>query len=218
MITAAQHTTKSFYDRIAKAYDLLSDSSEHTYRERGLTLLTVRPGERALEIGFGTGHSLVWLAQAVGPTGKVSGVDISDGMCEVATRRAAEAGVADRIDLHVAPAPPLNWPDGTFDLVNLSFTLELFPLDVIPKVLAEIRRVLKPGGRMGTVSMAKVAPGEKTSTLEWTYQWSHRNFPHIVDCQPIDAEGLIRAAGFKILASERLLMWTMPVAAVVGGK
>lgn len=214
----AEHTTKTFYDRISKAYDLLSDSSEHVYREKGLALLAVKPGEQVLEIGYGTGHSLVSLAQAVGATGRVSGVDISDGMRDVAKQRVAEAGLSNRIDLRVSAVPPLEWPDASFDAVSLSFTLELFPLETIPKVLAEIQRVLKPGGRMTTVSMARVLTEEKTSFLESTYQWMHRHFPHIVDCQPIDAEGLIRAAGFQIAASQRELMWTMPVAMVLGKK
>lgn len=213
-----EHTTKSFYDRISKAYDLLSDSSEHAYREKGLALLNVQPGEQVLEIGYGTGHSLVALANAVGPAGKVTGIDISDGMRDVASKRVAEAGLSDRVDLRVAPAPPLNWPDATFSAVTMSFTLELFPLDQIPRVLAEIHRVLKPGGRVATVSMAKPLESEAVSTLEKTYQWMHIHFPHIVDCQPIAAAAAIRDAGFNLEHSERLMMWTMPVALVVGKK
>ncbi|MEO8166149.1 MAG: hypothetical protein ABI619_12210, partial [Betaproteobacteria bacterium] len=49
-----------------------------------------------------------------------------------------------------------------------------------------VRRVLKPGGRFGTVSMATTPPGQTDSLLERTYKWMHEHFPHIVDCQPID--------------------------------
>jgi ubiquinone/menaquinone biosynthesis C-methylase UbiE len=214
----AEHTNKTFYDRISKAYDMLSDSSEHAFRERGLAMLNVRPGERVVEIGYGTGHSLVALANAAGQTGQVAGVDISDGMREVAARRVAEAGLSERVDLRVAAVPPMDWPDARFDAASMSFTLELFPLDQIPVVLAEIRRVLRPGGRIATVSMAKVQGAEQASVLEKTYQWMHLHFPHIVDCQPIAAEDLIRGAGFQIEQSLRLMMWTMPVAIVVGKK
>ncbi|HRX82504.1 MAG TPA: class I SAM-dependent methyltransferase, partial [Pirellulaceae bacterium] len=82
MFNAAEvrsNATKSFYDRISHAYDAIADAGEHRARERGLEALAVQPGERVLEIGYGTGHSLVELAKAVGATGRVCGVDISTG-------------------------------------------------------------------------------------------------------------------------------------------
>jgi demethylmenaquinone methyltransferase/2-methoxy-6-polyprenyl-1,4-benzoquinol methylase len=100
--------------------------------------------------------------------------------------------------------------------VYTSFTLELFPAADIPVVLAEARRVLKPGGRVGVVSMATVRPGHPTSALERTYVWMHRHFPHLVDCRPIDTEGVVAAAGFRVTAVEDLEIWTMPVRVVVG--
>ncbi len=207
---------KTFYDRISNAYDALADSNEHVAREKGLAALNVAAGERVLEIGYGTGHSLVQLATAVGPEGHVSGVDISAGMETVAQKRVDEAGLTERVSLSVADVPPLDYADGEFDVVSMSFTLELFALNLIPTVLQEIRRVLKPGGRMGTVSMALSKPGEQDSALEKTYKWMHQHFPHIVDCQPIAAEGLMREAGFEIQDSETMEIWTMPVAVVVG--
>lgn len=62
---------KTFYDRISHAYDFIADGGEHVARERGLALLNVRPGESVLEVGYGTGHSLVTLANSVGVDGHV---------------------------------------------------------------------------------------------------------------------------------------------------
>jgi ubiquinone/menaquinone biosynthesis C-methylase UbiE len=211
-------TSRQFYDRISGAYDAIADGGEHKARERGLAVLAVQPGEQVLEIGYGTGHSLVALATAAGASGHVDGIDISDGMCKVATKRVTDAGVADRVDLRVGDVPPLPYDDARFDVVSMSFTLELFPLEVIPQVLAEIRRVLKPGGRLGVVSMATVKPGANDSSLEITYKWMHHHFPHIVDCQPIAAEDLIADSGLTIRHQERLSLFTMPVAVVVAGK
>ena len=207
---------KTFYDRISGVYDSIADGGEHKARERGLELLSVQPGESVLELGYGTGHSLVGLAEAVGEEGTVAGVDISDGMCKVATKRVDQAGVSDRVTLKVADVPPLPYDDDTFDVVSMSFTLELFPLDVIPAVLLEIKRVLRPGGRVGVVSMATVEDGDSESVLERTYKWMHQHFPHIVDCQPIPAEKFVSDAGFELAKSERLDLFTMPVAALVG--
>ena len=57
--------TRAYYDKIARVYDLLAEHTEQPMREKGLALLAARPGERVLEIGFGTGHCLVELAEAV---------------------------------------------------------------------------------------------------------------------------------------------------------
>ncbi len=220
MATAAptDRNDKSFYDRISSAYDALTNSNEHAAREKGLALLAVQPAERVLEIGYGTGHSLVALAQAVGPNGHVDGIDVSDGMRQVAAARVAEAGLADRASLRVGSVPPLPYADAVFDVVSMSFTLELFPLAVIPQVLSEIKRVLKPGGRLGVVSMALVRAGERDTLLEKTYKWMHRHFPHIVDCQPIDVGDDLKRAGFTVHDDVELKIWTMPVAAVVATK
>jgi demethylmenaquinone methyltransferase/2-methoxy-6-polyprenyl-1,4-benzoquinol methylase len=120
--------------------------------------------------------------------------------------------------LLVGDARSLPFGDGTFNAAFASFTLELFSLDDIPVVLAEVRRVLKPRGRLGIVSMATVREGEKVSLLEKTYIWMHRHFPHIVDCQPIDATGMLVEAGFQISRETDLEIWTMPVRVVVGVK
>lgn len=207
--------TQRFYDRISHAYDMIADGGEHVAREKGLEMLAVQAGESVLEIGYGTGHSIVALARAVGHQGTVSGIDISPGMREVAMKRVEQAGCAERVELVAQPAPPLPYADHSFDVVTMSFTLELFPLDVIPKVLAECKRVLKPGGRMGVVSMAAVEDGDRESVLERTYIWMHTYFPHIVDCQPIALESILKDAGFELVQHERMELFTMPVAMVV---
>jgi len=211
----SENPTQKFYERISHAYDLIADAGEHVARERGLELLQVQPGESVLEIGYGTGHSLVTLAKTVGAEGKVTGVDISEGMRKVAENRVSAAGVAERVELLVGDVPPLSFPDATFDVVTMSFTLELFPLEVIPVVLAECRRVLKPSGRLGVVSMATVESSQDESLLERTYIWMHIHFPHIVDCQPIPLENLLTEAGFHLQRHERMELFTMPVAIAV---
>lgn len=209
-------TARQFYNRLSKAYDLLADKDERAAREQGLAALAVQPGQQVLEIGYGTGHSLVALARAVGPQGRVFGIDVSDGMRDVAAARVQEAGLADRVQLVAGPTPPLPYADGQFDAVSLSFTLELFPLPEIPAVLAEIKRVLRPGGKLGVVSMAVTRAGERESLLEHVYKWMHLHFPHIVDCQPIDAREAVAGAGFRLVHDAELKIWSMPVAVVVG--
>lgn len=215
---ATPKTNRAFYDRISGVYDALSDSNEHAARETGQTALQLKTGERVLEIGFGTGNSVLDLARAVEPQGHVSGIDVSEGMLSVATEKISREGLSEVVDLQVADARQLPFDDGVFDAAFTSFTLELFELDEIPAVLTEIRRVLKPGGRLGVVSMATVAEGEHESILEKTYKWMHQHFPHIVDCQPIDVSSFVADAGLELTQEISLEIWTMPVKAVVGTK
>ena len=77
-VLQSKSETKAFYDKIAKVYDLLSEHSERPMREAGLRLLAAAPGEHVLEIGFGTGHILAELANAVGPTGKVLALTLGE--------------------------------------------------------------------------------------------------------------------------------------------
>lgn len=214
-----QHaSSRSFYDRISHVYDLIADAGEHEAREKGIDALAARSGERILEIGFGTGHSLVDLAKLVGSTGHVSGVDIAPKMRDIAERRVTAESLTERVDLSVAAIPPLPYNDASFDGVFMSFVLELFPLDEILGVLREIARVLRPGGRVCVVSMATTRDDESDSLLEKTYKWLHQHFPHIVDCQPIDLSNKVRAAGYDDVEESRMEIWTLPIAIVVGWK
>ncbi len=214
---AAHHeSNRHFYDRIAGAYDFIADANERAARQSGVEALALRAGEAVLELGFGTGNEVLDLAGLVGPTGKVAGIDISPGMLAVANRKIADKPPAAPVDLRVGDARALPFAAGEFDAVYTSFTLELFPESDIPVVLAEVRRVLKPGGRVGVVSMATVPPGHHASTLERIYVWMHRHFPHLVDCRPIDTAGVVAAAGFRVTGTRDLEIWTMPVRVVVG--
>jgi demethylmenaquinone methyltransferase/2-methoxy-6-polyprenyl-1,4-benzoquinol methylase len=206
---------RAFYTRISGVYDALADRDEHRARELGLSLLDARPGERVLEIGFGTGSSVVPLAEAVGPAGRVAGLDISPGMQSVAARRVAAANVAAAVELLVAPVPPVPFDDASFDAVFMAFTLELFPEDTTPAVLREVRRSLRSGGRAGIVSMALGTPAQQHAMAERIYSWMHRHFPHFVDCRPIDVGRTLAAAGFTVTRVERLEIWGLPVEACV---
>lgn len=217
---SAEHhdNNRAFYDRIAGAYDLMSNASEKPARQAGLEALAMQPGQKVLEIGFGTGNEVIDLANLVGTSGLVAGIDISTGMLDVTKKKLSEQSITTPIDLRVGDARQLPWSDGSFDAVYTSFTLELFPGEDIAAVLKESMRVLKPGGKVGVVSMATVKAGESPSALERVYVWMHRHFPHIVDCRPIDAAAVVSAAGFRVAEHIDMKIWTMPVAAVVGEK
>jgi demethylmenaquinone methyltransferase/2-methoxy-6-polyprenyl-1,4-benzoquinol methylase len=106
---------RTFYTRISAVYDALTDRDEYRARDRGLSLLDARPGECVLEIGFGTGASVVPLAAAVGAAGRVFGIDISPGMKAVAGERVRSAAPVADVSLTLAAVPPIPFADRIFD-------------------------------------------------------------------------------------------------------
>jgi len=206
--------TRAYYDKIAKVYDLLAEHSEQPMREKGLASLAPQPGERILEIGFGTGHCLVELAEAVGPEGKVDGIDISEQMLALTRKLLDESGVADRVDLACVDAEQMPYDDNLLDGIFTSFTLELFDTPEIPKVLAKCRRVLKPGGRLCVVSLSKEG---KQGLVMKAFEWTHKHFPNLMDCRPIYVRRAVEAAGFQIANVAIEHMW-VPVEIVLAVK
>jgi len=206
--------TKAFYDKISHVYDLLAEHSEGPIRRAGLEKLDARPGEKVLEIGFGTGHCLVSLAQSVGPTGKVYGLELSERMLDVARDNLHKAGLAERVELTCGDAVQLPSPSDALDAIFMSFTLELFDTPEIPEVLAECQRVLRPGGPIVVVGVSKVGEG---GVILRVYEWTHRHFPNLVDCRPIFVRQSLESAGFRIESADRKMMW-VPVEVVLGVK
>ena len=197
---------ESYYSNLSKFYDWLA-SSEKRFIRLGLALLDPQPGERILEIGFGTGYAQQNIAQSV-KNGLSAGLDISIGMGRVAQRRLSRAGLLDQVDLVRSDTLPIPFQEGVFDGVYTSFTLELFDSPLIPEVLDEIHRVLKPGGRLVVVSLSK---DRQLGLIGRIYESFHDRFPKWADCRPIPARHLIEEGGFEIQESYVYKMWGIPV-------
>jgi demethylmenaquinone methyltransferase/2-methoxy-6-polyprenyl-1,4-benzoquinol methylase len=226
------------YTRLSKWYDRLGGSEEPHIAE-GLRLLDVQPGERVLEVGFGTGRSLIALAHAVGSTGRVIGIDLSPGMIAVAREQvrkscpsvgvghpdgadkdsgfppATRARGNDVVALHRGSALHLPYATASFDAVFSAFMLDLIDTPDIPIVLAEMRRVLKPGGRVGLVSMSKACEGNVVVKI---YERFHRWLPKLIDCRPIYLQSAVKSAGLHCEVHQTRSMWGIPVEIVVATK
>jgi ubiquinone/menaquinone biosynthesis C-methylase UbiE len=203
--------TRAFYNKISKVYDLLADQSEAPIRRAALEKLNAGPGEKVLEIGFGTGHCLVALARAVGPAGRVYGVDLADEMLGMAQQNLNREGLAERADLVCRDAMELPYPSGMMDAIFMSFALELFDTPEIPKVLGECRRVLRSGGRIVIAGMSREGEGGMILHL---FEWTHQHFPNFLDCRPIFVRLALESAGFEIESMEKRTMW-VPVEIVL---
>ncbi len=204
---------KQAYNKLSRWYDLVAGSTEKKYRNIGLEFLNAKEGERILEIGYGTGHCVLSLAKAVGETGHVAGIDISEGMHDITTERLQKAGMLDRVDLQVGDALHLPFEDAFFDGVFMSFTLELFDTPELPQLLQECSRVLRGNGRIAVVSLIK-----KPGTAVRIYEWFHEKMPAAVDCRPIYAQPLLQEAGFYIEKVKAMSMWGLPVEIILARK
>jgi len=193
---------KATYAKLSRVYAILEGRFERKLRERGLELLSVQEGETVLEIGFGTGYSLVEIAKCVGETGKAYGIDVTPEMVGLARKRLEEEGLAERVELYQGDAREMPYEDKRFDAVYNASTLELFDTPDIPRVLAEIKRVLKSSGRLGIISMPK--EGHEDSVVLRFYEWIHRTFPRYASCRPIYVEDSVRDAGFEITKTEEM--------------
>ena len=199
------------YDR-ASRWSRLEEPFERPAQATGLSLLGAQPGERLLELGCGAGGALVVLVRAVGSAGRVAGLDLSPTMIGLAAARLRRAGLAERAELVVADATSVPFADASFDAVFMSFTLELFDTPEIPLVLAECGRVLRPGGRIGVVSLSRAAPVRWPTRL---YERLHDRFPATLDCRPIHGRLALEAAGFEQARSKVLPLWGLRAEAVV---
>lgn len=134
----------------ARFYDLmvwlLTLGRERPFRERLLELARLGPGEAVLDVGCGTGTLAIAAKRRVGPSGIVHGIDASPEMIARATRKAARAGVD--VTFRTAIIETLPFPDRQFDVVFSTMMLHHLPRPAREQGAREMRRVVKPGGRV----------------------------------------------------------------------
>ena len=136
-----------FDDVAARRFDAIY-STPDVVSQRSWTraALALRPGEAVLDIGSGPGFLAAEMAAEVGPSGRISGIDISETMITIARERWAKSGLATQVDFQLGDATKLPFPDATFDAVVSTQVYE-YVTDLFA-ALAEVNRVLRPGGRV----------------------------------------------------------------------
>ena len=125
----------SFYDRIVW---LVSLGKGQAIRKTTAELAQIKAGDRVLDVGCGTGDLTMAAKALAGPTGEVYGTDASPEMIDQARRKAGQVDLIENMTL----------PDNQFDVVLNSLMMHHLPDDLKREGLAEIYRVLKPGGRL----------------------------------------------------------------------
>ncbi len=153
LTTADRHRTPTTTGSVihwAARYDilvwLLTLGRESVFREKVVRLARLEIGESVLDVGCGTGTLAIAAERVVGGSGKVHGVDASSEMIVRARKKAIRADSDVVFENAVAEALP--FPDAHFDAVLASLVLHHLPREARQQCVCELRRVLKPGGRL----------------------------------------------------------------------
>lgn len=178
----------------AAGYDLLVWllllGRERAFRDRLAALASLAPGQSVLDVGCGTGSLAIAAKRSVGPAGRVVGVDASPVMIARAARKARRAGL--EVTLTTAVAQRLPGPDAQFDRVLNTLMLHHLSAEGRQQCALEMRRVLKPGGRVLAVDFGKPA-ATRRSLIGHLHRHSR------LDADRIAA--LLRDAGLEVLES-----------------
>jgi demethylmenaquinone methyltransferase/2-methoxy-6-polyprenyl-1,4-benzoquinol methylase/phosphoethanolamine N-methyltransferase len=167
------------YDRVVQ---IMALGQARRLRRKTIEFAQIAPAERVLDVGCGTGDLTLLAKTRSGSAGQVCGIDPSPEMIGVARRKAARQK-AD-VDFRVGVIERLPYSDGSFDVVLSSLMMHHLPADLKPLALAEIRRVLKPGGRLAIL-----------------------DFMNLLEQQGVVA--LVNAAGFTPSETRRTLFNTL---------
>lgn len=148
---------RSMFDQIAPRYDLMNRlmtfGQDQGWRRYVVKQAAPPVGGKALDVATGTGDIAIELAKAVGPKGEVIASDFSLGMMLPGPGKAAKAGVSRVVKFMAADALRLPFPDDTFDCITTGFAMR--NVVDIKGAFVEMRRVVKPGGRVVCLEVAK---------------------------------------------------------------
>ncbi|MBL0161351.1 MAG: methyltransferase domain-containing protein [Bryobacterales bacterium] len=186
-----RRTPQEQFDKQATHYD----GQWNTWTEESLKWLVqhgrLAPTDRVLDVATGTGFTALAVAPLVA---SVTGLDVSSGMLNEASRRAAETGVAN-VDFQQGSAEAMPFPDASFDAVTCRIAAHHF--DSVPAFLAESARVLAPGGRL--LIADTTVPNDAPEIDEWQNRVElirdpshHRNY------RPSEWTRNLQQAGFVV--------------------
>ena len=159
--SAHESRIRAMFDAIADDYDRLNRSlsfgQDALWRSAAARRARLDAGETALDVGTGTGDLAFALLARSHRTSRVVGLDLASGMFARARAKAAARGVVDRFRLLQGSVLAIPAPDASFDRLVSAFMLR--NVADLGRTFAEIRRVLRPGGRAVLLELSKPRPG-----------------------------------------------------------
>lgn len=194
--TLSQPEVQQTYNRLAGIYDLWSYLTESRARKRAFELADLRDGSAVIEVAVGTGVNFEHVV-ARNPNGENIGIDLTEGMLDKAGQRLMAAGYTN-YRLAQGNALEIAYPDGHFDLLFNQYMFDLIPWSQMDALLAEFRRVLKPGGRSVLVNMT-----EPETVFGGIYKLIYRISPRAMGgCRPVQLAQRLSANGFEVQRRE----------------
>lgn len=213
---AREHAVQRMFTAIARFYDLnnsiLSFGLHHRWKRQAASFIPAQSGGRAIDIGAGTGDLALLIEGRMGPDGHVAATDLNAAMLIEGFKKILRRQLQRRITCFQSNAEHLAFRDGSFDAATTGFCMR--NVGNLRQALSEIRRVLKPGGRLVCLEFSRPVRGWLLRLYDWysftllpwigtkvagdqtgVYQYlpaSIRTFP--------DQErlaGLLREAGFR---------------------
>lgn len=200
------------YESKVPVYDLWGKLTESKAQRRCIELANIQNGEAVLEVAVGTGLTFQRILQK-NPSGINEGVDLTEAMLAKARQKATLANTTN-YHLGVGDAYNLDFPDAHFDLLINNYMFDLLPESDFQRVIGEFKRVLKPGGRLVLVNMARNG------------RWYNKVWDTIYRIQPAWLGGCrgvsmldyVQAAGFQQISHEFISQMTFPSEIIYGVK
>ncbi len=157
---------RGVFDSVASKYDVMNDlmsmGLHRVWKAYTVAVARLREGDRVLDIAGGTGDLARAFARQVGATGTVVHTDINEAMLRTGRDRLLDEGLS--LPTTICDAEALPFAEGSFDVVSVAFGLR--NMTHKEQALAEMARVLRPGGRLLVLEFSKVA-----KPLEKAYDW-----------------------------------------------
>lgn len=192
------------YARLAPLYGFWERIAERQATKLALDWAEVRPGEKVLEVAVGPGNALEQLARTH-RGGRLVAADLTPVMLQRAAQRFERQGRTGLL-LCQCDACLLPFADRSFDLVFCAYLLDLFCLEDIEKALDEMRRVLRPTGRLVLLHLSM---GHPWFDRVWRiFYWLVPTM--LGGCRPIRVAPHLPELGWKVLQSREVLQWGIP--------
>jgi ubiquinone/menaquinone biosynthesis C-methylase UbiE len=189
-LTLSHEQARRVYNALGSQLDRAQRFETHA-KQRGLALLAPAAGQRVLQIGVGTGVEQAALAAAVGPQGVVVGYDLARALL-LLTRQRVDTPLCE------GDAVALPFATASIDRLFVAYVLDLLPSCDIPVVLAELRRVLRPNGRLVLVSLTD---GVDAHSRLFVAGWKllYRISPQrLGGCRPLQLRAALERVGFRV--------------------
>ncbi len=197
------------YTQTAPIYDLWGALTETKARKMAMAAADIQNGTAILEVAVGTGLTFAEILKA-NPDGENYGLDLTLAMLDKAKARVAKMGVQN-YQLALGDAYALEFPDQRFDMLVNNYMFDLLPEADFAVVLAEFKRVLKPGGRLVLVNMTQ---GERFYQRFWegVYQIN----PKLLGgCRGVLLAEPLQAVGFTDLQRQMVSQFGFPSEVIV---